>query len=140
MNRWGGSKGLRSAPAGDLLVGPGVSVEGTVIVPGSGMVRIEGSLSGTIRCGGTIIIAGDARVKARIQAGALVVAGFFEGSAEVSEQIRVAAGAEVHADCAGSALVLEPGARFNGKFERRQTAIAGGNEANSSVTGAENDR
>ena len=126
--------------AGDLVVGPQVSLEGKVVLSGPGMVRIEGEFSGTIRCKGTVIIAEGAVVHADIQAGALVAAGFFEGSAEVEDQVRVTAGAEVHADCAGKGLVLEPGARFNGKFERRQPESAGKGEAKAGLTGEEHDR
>lgn len=126
--------------AGDLVIGPQVSVEGRIVLSGRGMVRIEGKFSGTIRCRGTVIIAEGAVVHADIEAGALVAAGVFEGRAEVEDQVRVTASAEVRADCAGMGLVLEPGARFNGKFERRQPLSVPRSEAEAGITGEEHDR
>jgi len=101
----------------DCIIGMGVSVQGTINAPG--MVRIDGEFSGDIISGASVIISRDAVVRAIIHADDLIVAGTFRGTASVRNEVRYTETADIQAECTGSNLIVEMGARIKGSFSRR---------------------
>jgi len=101
----------------DCIIGTGVSVQGTINAPG--MVRIDGEFSGDIINSASVIISKGAVVNAIIRADDLIVAGTFRGTALVRYNIRYTETADIQAECTGSNLIVEPGARIKGSFSRR---------------------
>jgi len=100
----------------DCVIGQGVKAEGSIEAPG--MVRIDGEFSGDIISGASVIISKDAIMHAHIRARDLLVAGFFSGTAIVQNEVHYVETAQVRADCTGKMLIVEPGARVQGKFTR----------------------
>ncbi|MDH7483186.1 MAG: polymer-forming cytoskeletal protein [Spirochaetales bacterium] len=100
----------------DCIVGRNVRIEGRL--EAKGLVRIEGSFSGTVTSSDMVVITRGARVSADITAEALVIAGEYEGEARVRDFVRIGTGGRARAAFVGDRLVMEEGSWFSGRFLR----------------------
>ncbi len=106
-------RGMRTVVASDT------TVHGELV--GSGEIRIEGQVEGTIRCG-VLVIGKSGRVEGRVEAGAVRIAGRFRGEVKAGT-VAMAATAEVRGDVeVRDTLSIEPGAVFEGRTRRAKAA------------------
>ncbi len=110
-------KGARVEQAGggppqDPLIGPTGKFAG-LIYTRSG-ARIEGTVAGEIVARGKVVIGESGRVRARIEADELVIAGELQGEAWARERIELAPTARVNADLHAPRLALADGCLLEG--------------------------
>lgn len=103
---------FKSADNNIAIINSGCSVSGSLRIRGH--LIIEGNVEGTIQ-GDSVFIEKDARVTAAIKVSSLSVAGFFKGEIEVTDKLTLLSTADVEADIRCRKLVVEAGARLNGK-------------------------
>jgi cytoskeletal protein CcmA (bactofilin family) len=96
----------------DSVVGPGVSLQGTLT--GAGNMRIEGSFDGTISIQGTLFVADGAKVTAEIRAGAVSVGGSVKGNITAGK-VEILSTGRVWGDLITTAFATEEGAFLRGQ-------------------------
>lgn len=109
-------EGPPSAGAGSTsIVGRGTELTGDLT--GSGQLRVEGRVDGTIRMDGEVQIAADGAVEGRIEADEIVAAGRVSGTIAARDAVRLEDGCQVDADVYCPRLELEEGGRINGRVD-----------------------
>lgn len=113
---------FKSADNNVTIINSGCSINGAIQIKGH--LIIEGTLEGTIQ-GDSVLIEKDSRVTATIQVSSLSVAGIFKGEIDVTGKLTLLSTADVEATIRCRQLVVEAGARLNGKvtFSRAETTV-----------------
>ena len=99
--------GTRNVLSSDVEIKGTVKFQHDLIVDG----RIEGDIQST----GNLTIGENARIKAEVKTGTIVVYGKVHGNLTASDRIELKSSAEVVGDIKAKILTIEPGAIFVGK-------------------------
>jgi cytoskeletal protein CcmA (bactofilin family) len=97
------------------LVPEGGSFKGLVATRGDS--RLEGAVEGEVRVGGRVVVGEKARIRARIEAEEIVVAGRVEGDLRARRSVELGPRAVVQGSLTTPRLVTADGSRFDGKLE-----------------------
>lgn len=84
---------------------------------GSGQLRVEGRVEGTVRMDGEVQVAAGGSVEGRIEADEVVAAGRVSGTIAARGAVRLEDGCDVDADVHCPVLQLEEGGRLNGRVD-----------------------
>lgn len=95
------------------IIGEGTAIKGTI--EATGVVRIDGTLEGTIVHDGDLIVGPKGRVVAEVRAKGLAVAGEVRGNVEAIEKLELLPGAKLYGDIKCGHLVVHEGAMFYGR-------------------------
>lgn len=95
------------------IIGEGTEIKGTI--QATGVVRIDGTLEGTILHNGDLIVGPKGRVIADIRSKGLAVAGEVRGNVEAEEKLELLPGARLYGDIKCGHLVVHEGAMFHGR-------------------------
>lgn len=93
------------------LVGKNTQIKGDIISEGD--FRIDGTLDGTIKTNGRVIIGESGFVKGKIECANADIEGKFSGELFVSNVLTVKTSANIGGDVVVGKLSVEPGASFN---------------------------
>ena len=93
------------------LVGKNTQITGDIISEGD--FRIDGTLEGTIKTNGRVIIGEAGFVKGKIECTNADIEGKFSGELVVSNTLTVKTSANINGDVVIGKLSVEPGASFN---------------------------
>ncbi len=93
------------------LVGKNTQITGDIISKGD--FRIDGTLDGTIKTNGRVIIGESGFVKGKIECTNADIEGKFSGELMVSNTLTVKTSANINGDVVVGKLSVEPGASFN---------------------------
>lgn len=93
------------------IIGKNTQISGDIISEGD--FRIDGTLEGTIKTNGKVIIGESGFVKGKIEAKNADIEGKFSGDLVVSSTLVVKTTANVNGDVVIGKLSVEPGASFN---------------------------
>ena len=95
-----------------------------------GSIRIEGSITGSVRAGKAVVVGEDAWVKGDISTQDAVVSGKVTGPIVAASRLEVKATSQIEGDVHAHRLQLEEGGVLNGTVNMgtasKATAIAGG--------------
>ena len=94
------------------IIASGLQVEGTL--SGSGVIRIEGTLVGTVRAEHLVHVAEGGTVEGDIHAQEAILGGEVTGSILADRRVKVQATAVIHGDIKTSYLVVDEGAEVCG--------------------------
>lgn len=95
------------------LIARGVRVEGEFVSQGD--VTIEGEVSGTLTCSGTLTVGVEAKIKADVKANDVVVGGIIDGNITAARKLELKSGSRVTGDVVCEVIMVEAGASLNGK-------------------------
>lgn len=95
------------------IIGEGTEIKGTI--QATGVIRIDGTLEGTVEHRGDLIIGPKGRVIADIQTKSLAVAGEVRGNIDAEEKLELLPGARLYGDVRCGHLVVHDGAMFHGR-------------------------
>ncbi|MBP7845257.1 MAG: polymer-forming cytoskeletal protein [Proteobacteria bacterium] len=100
---------------GDIsaLIGKGCEFEGKLVF--EGIVRIDGSFSGEIFSRDTLVLGPDSRVRAKIEADVVIVAGHLEGDLLASSRVEIRSTGYVKGSISSPVLKIEEGGIFEGR-------------------------
>lgn len=101
--------------ASTSIIGRGSELTGDL--EGSGQLRVEGKVDGTIRMDGEVQVASEGSVEGRIEADEVVAAGSVSGTIAARGAVRLEDGCQVDADVHCPVLELEEGGRLNGRVD-----------------------
>ncbi len=111
------------------IIGEGTHFRGHLEL--SGLLRIDGDFSGSIRTSGKVIIGKNGRADCTIDAGTVVVGGAIRGNIYAEERVIVLASALLLGNIYAPKLVIEEGVILDGHCE-----ITGQSPARSAIPGA----
>lgn len=95
------------------IISNGVKVEGKVSSNGS--IRLDGIIQGDILCQGNITIGESGEVYGKVNGQSITIGGKVEGIVNAKEKLILEAKADLKGDVFTKILVVEAGARFDGK-------------------------
>lgn len=105
----------RVGQQGTSIIGPGAEMVGDLT--GSGQLRIEGRVDGTIRMDGEVQVAAGGAVEGRIEADSVVTAGRIDGTIAARDAVRLEDGCRVEADVFSPVLELMEGGMLDGRVD-----------------------
>jgi len=95
------------------IISHGVKVEGKVSSNGS--IRLDGTIQGDINCQGNVTIGESGEVFGKVNGQSISIGGKVEGIINAKEKLMLEAKANLKGDVFTKILVIEAGARFDGK-------------------------
>lgn len=93
-------------------IGQGSTIKGDIITEGD--LRIDGTLSGTIKTKGRLVLGESGLVEGEIICQNALIAGTIKAKIQVTELLSLKATANLHGDIVTNKLSIEPGANFTG--------------------------
>jgi cytoskeletal protein CcmA (bactofilin family) len=93
------------------IIGKNTSIVGDVVSEGD--FRIDGSVEGTIKTAGRVIIGKEGTVQGKVECDNADIEGKFSGELQVSSLLTLKSTASISGDVIISKLSVEPGAEFN---------------------------
>jgi cytoskeletal protein CcmA (bactofilin family) len=105
------------------IISSGVKVEGKVSSDGS--IRLDGTIQGDIACQGNVTIGDSGEVFGKVNGQSITIGGKVEGLINAKEKLILESKANLKGDVFTKILVVEAGARFDGKSnmgESRETS------------------
>jgi cytoskeletal protein CcmA (bactofilin family) len=106
------------------LISNGTDITGDI--KSNGDIRIDGSLSGNLSTKGKVVIGPTGKIKGEIICKNSEVSGIIEGKIIVGQLLNLKASSKILGDIVTSKLAIEPGARFTGNCNMRDTEENGG--------------
>jgi cytoskeletal protein CcmA (bactofilin family) len=100
------------AESGLSIIGTGMRVVGDITA--DGVVKVEGTVVGTIRAGRQVLVAKGGVVEGDVIAREAIVGGEVRGSIEAGERLELQATSVVHGDIATRRLLVQEGGEING--------------------------
>ncbi len=97
----------------ETIIGPTVKVKGDF--ESAGNIIVEGTLEGSIKTKGNVLIGDQARITGNVTAKEARIGGEVAGNIKTKDSLEVAASAKILGDIKCSLLTVEPGAQLNGK-------------------------
>jgi cytoskeletal protein CcmA (bactofilin family) len=94
------------------IIAPGTKVVGEIET--SGVVKVEGVVSGTVRAERQVLVARGGVVEGDIHATEAVVGGRVEGAVHAVDRVEVQTGASVKGDVSTRSLIVQEGGEVNG--------------------------
>jgi len=119
-----GSDRAGRADAALTIIAPGTRVEGELTSPG--VVKIEGTIVGTVRAERQVLVAKGGLVEGDIHSAEAVIGGRVNGAILSGDRVEVQAGATVHGDVTTTRLVVQEGGEVNGLVKMAEAAPAAG--------------
>ncbi len=95
------------------IISNGVKVDGTVSSDGS--IRLDGIIKGDIICEGNVTIGEQGEVYGKVNGLSITIGGKVEGVINAKEKLMLESKANLKGDVFTKILVVEAGARFDGK-------------------------
>ncbi|WP_222429923.1 bactofilin family protein [Paenibacillus cremeus] len=112
-------KGKKVNPkAMDTLIGEGTVFEGRI--QSAAGVRIEGQLTGDIRCEGDVTVGEQGKVKSHIAGRDVVIAGVVHGNVTAKGKLRITSKGQLFGNVAAASFVIDEGAVFQGASQMEQ--------------------
>lgn len=126
MGMFGNNKegGVKDVNVGELnntrtIIAKGTAISGNIETYGN--VRVEGNIAGDIKSKAKVVLGDTAEMKGKILAQNAEIAGQIEGSVEIAEVLTLKPSAIINGDIQCNKLIIEAGAKFNGKCQMGHT-------------------
>jgi cytoskeletal protein CcmA (bactofilin family) len=126
----------RGEPAGLTIIANGTTIVGDV--GSEGVIKIEGTVQGTVRAATQILVAPGAVIRGDVFAPEIVAGGEIHGGVHGEERVEIQAGALIDGDIQTQRIHIAEGGRVNGQItmepaERAQREGASSAEAFSNL-------
>jgi cytoskeletal protein CcmA (bactofilin family) len=125
----------RGDPSGLTIIAAGTTIAGDV--GSEGVVKVEGTIQGTVRAATQILVAPGAMIRGDVFAPEIVAGGEIHGSVHADERVEIQAGALVDGDIQTQRILISEGGRVNGQINMEAAGERSGTpsrEATSDVT------
>ncbi len=113
--------GAPESEAGLSIIGAGMRVEGDIVA--EGVVKIEGTVVGTVRAGRQVLVAKGGEVEGDVITKEAIIGGEVRGSVRAEERIEIQAASVVHGDLASRRLQVQEGGEINGVVRMGEGAL-----------------
>ncbi len=107
VTRRGDSNSLTIIASGATIVGD---------VASDGVVKIEGTVQGSVRAGTQLLVAPGALIRGDVSAAEVVAGGEIQGGVNADQRVEIQAGATIHGDIRTPRIHIADGGRVNGQI------------------------
>jgi cytoskeletal protein CcmA (bactofilin family) len=114
-------RGAPESESGLSIIGAGMRVEGDIVA--EGVVKIEGTVVGTVRAGRQVLVAKGGEVEGDVITKEAIIGGEVRGSVRAEERIEIQAASVVHGDLAARRLQVQEGGEINGVVRMGEGAL-----------------
>lgn len=115
--------GLSATEAGLSIIGSGMRVVGDISA--EGVVKIEGTVVGTVQAGRQVLVAKGGLVEGDVVTREAIIGGEVRGSIQASERVELQTTSVVHGDIATHRLLVQEGGEINGVLRMGEGATEG---------------
>jgi cytoskeletal protein CcmA (bactofilin family) len=116
------------------IIGPGMRVVGDITA--DGVVKIEGTVVGTVRAGRQVLVAKGGEVEGDIITREAIIGGEVRGTVVAEERVEIQTSSVVHGDITSRRLLIHEGGEINGVVRMEDDASPQATAAPSSATPA----
>lgn len=102
------------------ILSSGVKIEGKLYSEGN--VRVDGQITGELRVNGNLTLGDSSEIKGNIKAKNITLSGNVEGTIHAAEKAVLESNSVLKGDLFAKVLVVEEGAKFDGKSTMNQAA------------------
>lgn len=107
--------------AGLSIIGAGMRVVGDINA--DGVVKIEGTVVGTVRAGRQVLVGKGGEVEGDVISREAIIGGEVRGSVRADERLEVQATSVIHGDIAAKRLLVQEGGEINGVVRMGEAAF-----------------
>lgn len=104
--------GAQAGEAGLSIIGSGMRVVGDITA--EGVVKVEGTVVGTVQAGRQVLVAKGGLVEGDVMANEAIIGGEVRGSVQASERVELQPTSVVHGDITTRRLLVQEGGEING--------------------------
>ena len=97
----------------DTILSPDIDFSGTLHFEKPFLIR--GNVSGEISARGLLVVDGEAKVNANIDAPRVVIRGFVKGDIKATEKVEVTVTGKLEGNITAPEIYMESGCKFNGR-------------------------
>ena len=115
-------RGAPESPGALSIIGPGMRVVGDITA--DGVVKIEGTVVGTVRAGRQVLVAKGGEVEGDIVTREAIIGGEVRGTVVAEERVEIQASSVVHGDITSRRLLVHEGGEINGVVRMGEDATA----------------
>ena len=113
MGKWLGSEEQGNSQEWTGFLDQGIKIEGTLDIAGT--FRVDGEVSGTIRCKDRLIVGEKALVEGEIESAIVLVAGRINGIVRTSNRVEIGPSGVIEGEIHTPTLVIEAGGVVEGR-------------------------
>src|SRR5205809_7768632 len=114
--------GASETETGLSIIGTGMRVVGDITA--EGVVKIEGTVVGTVRAGRQVLVGKGGEVEGDVISREAIIGGEVRGSIRADERIEIQSTSVVHGDIAAKSLLVQEGGEINGVVRLGEAALA----------------
>lgn len=114
-------QGAVTAETGLSIIGSGMRVVGDISA--EGVVKIEGTVVGTVQAGRQVLVAKGGMVEGDVVAREAIIGGEVRGGIQASERVELQTTSVVHGDIATRRLLVQEGGEINGVLRMGEAAL-----------------
>lgn len=104
----------RGDPNSLTIIAAGATIVGDIA--SDGVVKIEGTVQGTVRAGTQLLVAPGALIRGDVFAAEVVAGGEIHGAVSADQRVEIQAGATIHGDIRTPRIHIADGGRVNGQI------------------------
>ncbi len=127
-------KGDRSGELNGFL-DAGSHIQGDLVFEDT--FRVDGKLTGTVKSDGDLVVGEEGVIEAEVAVGRLFVSGTLRGEVQATRRIELASSARVEATLTSPTMVIEEGAKMDGRCITGGGTRLSGDRVEARVDGAE---
>jgi cytoskeletal protein CcmA (bactofilin family) len=113
-----------SASSSDRLTILAVGLKVTGDIETDGVIKVEGTVEGSIRAGGQVLVAASGVIKGDLYTNDAVIGGRVEGSLTAQGRVEIEAGALVEGDLMAPRLIVHEGGKIDGRVSMVAPEVA----------------
>ena len=114
-------QGGAAAETGLSIIGSGMRVVGDISV--EGVVKIEGTVVGTVQAGRQVLVAKGGMVEGDVVTREAIIGGEVRGGIQASERVELQTTSVVHGDIGTRRLLVQEGGEINGVLRMSEAAL-----------------
>ncbi|HEX4600429.1 MAG TPA: polymer-forming cytoskeletal protein [Gemmatimonadales bacterium] len=113
--------GAAEGESGLSIIGTGMRVVGDITA--DGVVKIEGTVVGTVRAGRQVLVGKGGEVEGDVISREAIIGGEVRGSIRADERVEIQSTCVVHGDIAAKRLLVQEGGEINGVVRMGEGAL-----------------
>ena len=116
------------------IIGSGMRVVGDITA--DGVVKIEGTVIGTVRAGRQVLVAKGGEVEGDVITREAIIGGEVRGTVVAAERVEIQTASVVHGDITSKRLLVHEGGEINGVIRMGEGAGASAEESEAAIAGS----
>ncbi|MGM8215763.1 bactofilin family protein [Bacillaceae bacterium W0354] len=109
----------------DTIIGSGTTFNGDLT--SSSSIRIDGKVSGSVKCEGDVVIGSEGVIEANVEGRNITLAGTINGQVTAKQTLKIESTGTLNGDASMSVFIIDEGGKFDGtsKMKKEETGANG---------------